>query len=127
MEGAERWASRRPSPHSAAARSPSSIRSRNWAVEAKILKDRLFDSSKWQDVWEMWQYLQDEQFNIRTAMFVMMYEASTRTGVAAKDMRALTPSQVMAALVGYNNDMIYGRRRMYLYYLIQRWHEMFRR
>lgn len=107
--------------------STTAIRSRNWAVEAKVLDDRHFDAGKWQDVWEMWQNLQDEQYNIRTAMFVMMYEASTRTGVAANDMRALTPSQVMAALVGYNNDMIYGRRRMYLYYLIQRWHETFRR
>lgn len=102
------------------------IKSRNWAVSAGILTDRVYDANKWQDVWEMWQKLGDEQFNIRTAMFVMMYEANTRTLVAATAMRTLSPSQVMAALVGYNGDLVYGRRRMYLYYLIQRWHQSFR-
>lgn len=103
------------------------IQARNWAVGAGILTDRLYDHNVWQDMWEMWQKLaDDQQFNIRTAMFVMMYYAATRVGVAADQMRSLTPSQVMNALTGYNGDGVYGRKRMMLYYLIQRWHEDFR-
>ncbi|UOE43858.1 glycoside hydrolase domain-containing protein [Agromyces larvae] len=103
------------------------ITARNWAVRQGLLTDRIYDTDVWQDMWEMWQKLaNDEAFNIRTAMFVMMYYATTRTGVPATELRNLTPSQVMNALTGYNNDGVYGRKRMVLYYLIQRWHETFR-
>jgi hypothetical protein len=61
-----------------------------------------------------------------TGMFVMMYYATTRTGVPATQLRNLTPSQVMDTLTGYNGDGVYGRKRMALYYLIQRWREDFR-
>jgi len=75
----------------------------------------------------MWKKLNtDVEFNIRTAMYVMMKEAVTRTGVPANQLRNLTPSQVMRALRGYNGGDIYGRRRMALFYLIQRWHQSFR-
>jgi len=103
------------------------IACRNWAVNQGLLSDRLYDANVWQDVWDMWKKLNtDAEFNIRTAMFVMMKEAVTRTGVPADQLRNLTPSQVMRTLRGYNGGDVYGRRRMMLYYLIQRWHESFR-
>lgn len=102
------------------------ILARNWAVGQGLLSDRTYDANNWQDMWEMWQKLAlDEAFNIRTGMFVMMYYATTRTGVPATQLRNLTPSQVMDTLTGYNGDGVYGRKRMALYSLIQRWHEDF--
>ncbi|MFF2272072.1 glycoside hydrolase domain-containing protein [Agromyces sp. NPDC058136] len=103
------------------------ILARNWAVRQGLLSDRIYDASVWEDMWEMWQNLaDDEAFNIRTGMFVMMYYAATRTGVPATQLRNLTPSQVMDTLTGYNGEEVYGRKRMMLYYLVQRWHDDFR-
>ncbi|MBD8478952.1 glycoside hydrolase domain-containing protein [Microbacterium sp. CFBP 8794] len=103
------------------------ILARTWARDAKLITEREYKFSAWRDRWEVWQKLStDFEYSIETCLLVMMYYANTRTSVGATDMRYLTPAQVMSALTGYNGDGIYGRKRMTLYYLIQRWHQDFR-
>lgn len=103
------------------------ISARNWAKSKRLLLDRTYDASKWQDIWVVWQKLaEDEAFSITTALYVMMHEATTRTMVPYTDLRNLTPSQVMNTLTGYNGGEVYGRNRMFLYYHIQRAHQEFR-
>lgn len=107
------------------------IKAINYAVAWGILTSRTYDANRWQDMWEVWQALySDEQFSIKMALFTMMMEAGLNGGVTPNDLRTMTPSQVIAACFGYNGDneeaMKYGRKRMMLYYTIQRWHESFR-
>lgn len=59
-------------------------------------------------------------------MFVMMREAELKAGMIPTNLRQLTPSQVIRMCYGYNNDEVYGRSRMQLYYTIMRWENSFR-
>ncbi|MBF4461079.1 MULTISPECIES: glycoside hydrolase domain-containing protein [unclassified Rathayibacter] len=103
------------------------ISARNWARSKSLLLDRAYDATKWQDLWEIWQKLaSDEAFNITTALYVMMQEATNRTSLAHTELRKLTPSQVMNTLTGYNGADVYGRDRSFLYYHVQRAHQGFR-
>lgn len=108
------------------------IRSRNWAVGQGLLNDRLYDVNTWQDMFEMWSNLRNnEVFNITTCMYVMMYEAAT-SGYSLSGLRDLTPSEVMHVLGRYNDhdqtygNVFYGRKLVPLYYEIQRAHASFR-
>lgn len=113
------------------------IRAINFGRNVGLISARQYDPSRWQDVWEVWQRLStDEEFCIRVAAINMILEAGRPGGVTSTQLRSMTPSQVMAMCVGYNDSfydsgqgesgMIYGRNRMQLYYAIQRWHESFR-
>lgn len=107
------------------------IKAINYAVAWNILTSRTYDENNWQDMWEVWQALHsDEEFNIKMALFTMMMEAGFNGSATPNDLRKMTPSQVIAACSGYNGDgdeaMKYDRKRMMLYYTIQRWHESFR-
>lgn len=83
----------------------------------------------------MWKIVHnDEQAAIRLAALNMMAEASEGAGVSHTDLCTMNPSQVMAMCVGYNGSwfdgpgesaMVYGRRRMALYYTIHRWQQSF--
>lgn len=108
------------------------IRSRNWAVSQGLLSDRLYDAGTWQDMFEMWSKLRNnDAFNITTCMYVMMYEAAT-SGYSLSGLRDLTPSEVMHVLGRYNDhdqtygNVFYGRKLVPLYYEIQRAHASFR-
>lgn len=103
------------------------IFSRNWARENGLISDREYKFSQWRDRWAVWQrLLTDFSYSIETALFVMMYYANARNGIGPTEMRNMTPAQVMNTLNGYNDGQKYGRERMKLYYLIQRWHQDFR-
>lgn len=95
------------------------IAARNFAVERGLLSDRIYDVNVWQDMWEVWKKLHgDEQFNIETAMFVMMMEAQNMASMLYTGLREMTPSDVARTLYGYNGGQIYGREKAQLYYLI---------
>ncbi|MCH6230562.1 DUF1906 domain-containing protein [Microbacterium sp. CFH 31415] len=107
------------------------IRAINFGRNVGLISARQYDPSRWQDVWEVWQRLStDEEFCIRVAAINMILEAGRPGGVTSTQLRSMTPSQVMAMCVGYNDSfydsgqgesgMIYGRNRMQLYYAIQR-------
>lgn len=107
------------------------IAARAYAVNNGLLAERIYSEEVWQDMWEVWQKLNtDEEYNITTAMFVMMMEANENAGMGPGDLRQLTPSQVLRTCFGYNGDNIdamkYGRKRTQLYYVIRRWHESFK-
>lgn len=111
------------------------IRANNWGVEKGIVTSRTYDPNNWRDVWEMWRLVHnDEETAIRLAALNMMAEAFKGAGVQPTDLRTMNPSQVMAMCVGYNGSwydgpgdsaLVYGRRRMALYYTIHRWHQSF--
>ncbi|MGZ0712564.1 glycoside hydrolase domain-containing protein (plasmid) [Coraliomargarita sp. W4R53] len=103
------------------------IAARQYAVTYGLLSERIYNPGVWQDVWEVWTKLNtDEQYNITTAMFTMMMYANQKAGMTTTNLRQLTPSQVIRTCYGYNGDMVYGRSRMQLYYVIHRWHDSFR-
>ncbi|WP_051172745.1 glycoside hydrolase domain-containing protein [Microbacterium indicum] len=111
------------------------IRANNWGVEKGLVTSRTYDPDNWRDIWEMWQTVHtSEEAAIQLAALNMMAEAFKGAGVEPTDLRTMNPSQVMAMCVGYNGSwydgpgtsaLIYGRRRMALYYTIHRWHQMF--
>ncbi|MFF3027445.1 glycoside hydrolase domain-containing protein [Microbacterium sp. NPDC057944] len=111
------------------------IRANNWGVAKGLVSTRAYDATKWQDVWDMWRTIHnDEQAAIRLAALNMMAEAEKKMGVAPADLRKMNPSQVMAMCTGYNGSwydgpgdsaLVYGRNRMMLYYTIHRWHQSF--
>lgn len=116
------------------------IRAHNWGRAKGLVTARAFNASVWQDVWEMWRLIRDnEQAAIRLAALTMMAEAEKREAMkgsagAVIEYRKMNPSQVMAMCVGYNGSwydgpgesaLVYGRNRMMLYYTIQRWHQSF--
>ena len=75
----------------------------------------------------MWQRLSgDDEFNIETALFVMMHEAYKGASIQPEQMRLMTPSDVQEMCRGYNGNGVYGGSRAQLYYLLRRWHEDFR-
>ncbi|WP_309735689.1 glycoside hydrolase domain-containing protein [Microbacterium sp. SORGH_AS_0428] len=103
------------------------IAARKFAVNNGLLSEPIYNSDVWQDVWEVWRKLNtDEEYNIATAMFVMMHAANTMSGLVPSELRQMTPSQVIRMCYGYNGDMFYGRNRAQLYYQIHRWHDSFR-
>lgn len=111
------------------------IRANNWGVAKGLVSTRTYDTAVWQDMWEMWRIVHnDEQAAIRLAALNMMAEAEKKMGVAPSDLRMMNPSQVMAMCTGYNGSwydgpgdsaLVYGRNRMMLYYTIHRWHQSF--
>lgn len=103
------------------------IAARNFASARGLIQERTYSASSWQDIWEIWQRLnEDEEFNIQTALFVTMMEALDKAAQQHTALRYLTPSQVTRTFVGYNGGSVYGRTKAQLYYLIRRWHENFR-
>lgn len=103
------------------------IAARTYAVEQGLITESLYNPNDWRDVWAVWQKLSsDEEFNIETALFVMMHEAYKEASIQPEQMRLMTPSDVQEMCRGYNGGVVYGRSRTQLYYLIRRWHEDFR-
>lgn len=113
------------------------IRANNWGISEGIVTSRSYDANNWRDLWDMWRLIKnDEQSGILMATLTMMMEASGAGGASRSQLRQMTPSQVIAMCVGYNNSwfdggnpaeesMVYGRNRMQLYYTIKRWHQSF--
>ncbi|MBS3182378.1 glycoside hydrolase domain-containing protein [Leucobacter manosquensis] len=111
------------------------ITTRNWAKAKGYISDGPYDVNDWQDMWAVWKQLKaNEEFAIQSAMFYMMYNAETFSGVAPVNQRGLTPSEVAQTCMAYNADMsnpsvegmVYGREKAQLFYLIRKWHESFR-
>lgn len=102
----------------------------NFAITWGMQTGRNYDYNVWQDRWDMWKRLQDHEFNLKVAMFVMMREAQVNLGITPTDTRDMTPSQVMRMCVLYNgtntNAQVYGRNRMSQYYTLCKWEEVFR-
>ncbi|RWZ49536.1 DUF1906 domain-containing protein [Labedella phragmitis] len=119
------------------AKAETAIRANNWGVSQGIVTSRSYDAAVWQDMWDMWRLIKnDEESAILMGALTMMMEASGAGGASRSQLRQMTPSQVMAMCVGYNNSwfdggtpaqesMVYGRNRMQLYYTIKRWHQSF--
>ncbi len=111
------------------------IRAYNWGLTAGLVSGTSYDVSNWRDKGKMWNQLHaDEEFNIKMATLNMMYEATGAGGASHTQLRSMTPSQVMAMCLGYNDSWFdggtptvlsqkYGRNRMQLYYTIKRWHQ----
>lgn len=89
----------------------------------------------------MWNQLHlDEEFNIKMATLNLTYEATGPGGSSLTQLTSMTPSQVIATCLGYNDSWFdggtltvapqkYGRNRAQLwnraqlYYAIKRWHQ----
>lgn len=106
------------------------IAAHNFAVSKGLINGAPKSTSNWNDMWQMWQALQDGEYSLKMAMFVMMMEASFDMGIQPSQTRDMTPSQVMRMCALYNgtNDaaLRYGRNRMSQYYTICKWEESFR-
>lgn len=94
----------------------------NFALSWGLTTGRTYDYNDWENMWGMWKKLQDNEFNLKVAMFVMMRDAQVALGVPPTATRDMTPSQVMRMCVLYNGTnedaLIYGRNRMSQYYTI---------
>ncbi|CAN7407049.1 DUF1906 domain-containing protein [Microbacterium maritypicum] len=106
------------------------IKAHNFAVFKGLISERTYDFNVWQDMWTMWKALQNAEYNLRSAMFVMMMEANIDMGIEPNQTRTMTPSQIMRTCVRYNGTgdsaLVYGRNRMSQYLTICKWEESFR-
>ena len=103
------------------------IAARNFVIEQGLISAPLHDANDWRDMWKIWKLLnEDSEFNLETALFVMMYYAHRNAAIQPDQMREMTPSDIQEMCRGYNGGLVYGRSRTQLHYLIRRWHEVFR-